>query len=99
MREKEAYAVFIRYVREVAVGRRKFGNVTLELSHILQFATGAAEEPMSGFEQCPLLHFIAPHENTMTLPSAPDGTVCGAEFEGDEKSSKIQISSCQLQVK
>ena len=88
MREKEANAIFIRYVREVAAGRRKFGNVTLELSHILPFATGTAEEPILGFERCPLLHFIAPHENTVTLPSVPVCTVCDAEFEGDEKSSE-----------
>ena len=43
-REKKIYALFIKYVREVASGRRH----PLTLGDILAFATGASEEPPRG---------------------------------------------------
>ena len=52
--EKETYQMFIRYVREVAASRRVCGQLTLSLSHILQFATCASEEPVLGFFSSPL---------------------------------------------
>ena len=42
--EKEVYMLFVRYVREVASGRRSCGRRKLELCHILEFVTGASEE-------------------------------------------------------
>lgn len=47
--EKEVYQLFVRYAREVASGRRSSGERQLELCHILEFATGASEEPVLGF--------------------------------------------------
>ena len=38
------------------------GQTTLDLSHILQFATGTAEEPVLGFSLAPSLEFILPTE-------------------------------------
>lgn len=47
--EGEAYSIFIKYLREVARGRRE--DLTLE--HILQFTTGVDEEPVLGFSSHP----------------------------------------------
>lgn len=78
-KEKESYQMFVRYVREVASSRRVCGQVTLNLSHILQFATGAAEEPVLGFIQPPSLQFILPTE--ITVSSSEDGqTSVAASF-------------------
>ena len=46
-REKEIYGGFIKYVREVASGRRH----PVDLSSILIFVTGAAEEPVLKISQ------------------------------------------------
>ena len=61
-KEKEVYQLFVKYVREVAASRRVCGQTTLDLSHILQFATGTAEEPVLGFSLAPSLEFILPTE-------------------------------------
>ena len=53
--ENDVYAVFTKYVRESADGRR--GSVTL--GSILQFATGLDEEPPLGFELQPCIQFVA----------------------------------------
>jgi hypothetical protein len=66
--EKETYQMFIRYVREVAASRRVCGQLTLSLSHILQFATCASEEPVLGFFRPPSLKFILPKEMAVTDP-------------------------------
>ena len=50
-REKELYSMFVKYEREVAGGKRLSGQKKLELSDILQFTTGASEEPVLGFVQ------------------------------------------------
>ena len=52
-REKAVYAKFVKYVREVSSGRRV---VTLE--NILEFVTGASEEPLLGFARSPNIHFV-----------------------------------------
>ena len=57
--EKETYQVFIKYIREVAANRRASGNVKITLNHILQFITGASEEPVLGFVQNPQCKFFA----------------------------------------
>ena len=60
--EKEVYQLFVKYVREVAASRRVCGETTLDLSHILQFATASAEEPVLGFKLAPSLEFVHPRE-------------------------------------
>ncbi|CAH3153776.1 unnamed protein product [Porites lobata] len=65
-KEKEVYQLFVRYVREVAASRRVCGKTTLNLSHILQFATGSPEEPVLGFTLAPSLEFILPTELKVT---------------------------------
>ena len=62
LKKKEVYKLFVKYVREVAASRRVGGQTTLDLSHILQFATGIAEEPVLGFSLAPSLEFILPTE-------------------------------------
>ena len=61
-KEKEVYQLFVKYDREVAASRRVCGQTTLDLSDILQFATGTAEEPVLGFSLAPSLEFILPTE-------------------------------------
>lgn len=58
--EKEIYQLFVRYAREVASGRRLCGESQLELCHILEFATGASEEPVLGFGMDPSIEFVLP---------------------------------------
>ena len=82
--EKEVYAAFYKYVKEVASGRRVTGSTTLTLNHILQFVCGADEEPALGFSISPQIRFVSssgsflPTSNTCTntlhLPS-PSSTV------------------------
>ncbi len=47
----------------VSAGRRKSGNVTITLGHILKFATGSNAEPVFGYG-------IEPSMETSSLPSA-----------------------------
>ena len=63
-KEKEVYQLFVRYVYEIAASRRICEKVTLNISHILQFVTGAAEEPVLGFIHPPSLQFILPKQMT-----------------------------------
>lgn len=82
--QKEVYAAFYRYMREVAAGRRVNECTTVTLNHILQFVCGADEEPALGFSICPQIRFVSssgfflPSSNTCTntlnLPS-PSSTV------------------------
>ncbi|KAL5007947.1 hypothetical protein ScPMuIL_013528 [Solemya velum] len=58
------YAAFTRYVREAASGRR--GGVSLK--QILQFVTGADEEPVLGFALCPSIQFCV--VDTSFIPTA-----------------------------
>ena len=68
--EKEVYQVFIKYIREVAANRRASGNVKITLNHILQFITGASEEPVLGFVQNPQCKFVLPKEDKIEDPNA-----------------------------
>ena len=47
--------MFVKYIREVASGRRKNVN----LSHILVFVTGCSEEPTLGFAVKPNIEFVS----------------------------------------
>ena len=69
-KEKEIYQFFVKYVREVAASRRVCGETTLNLSHILQFATASAEEPVLGLKLAPSLEFILPTEIKATSHQA-----------------------------
>ena len=51
--EKIVYACFVKYVREVASGRR-----VTKLENILEFTTCASEEPLLGFALSPSIEFI-----------------------------------------
>ena len=81
MREKEVYALFIKYIREVASGRR--GNVSL--GNILSFSTGSSEEPILGFSIQPTMRFVASEEYIIEetkLSSAATAEVCLSNFCG-----------------
>lgn len=56
--EKEVYQHFVRFLREVASGIRSCGDEKLQLSHILTFVTGSAEEPVLGFALDPSIEFV-----------------------------------------
>eukprot|EP00794_Sanderia_malayensis_P008538 gene8538-9450_t len=60
--EKECYQMFIKYIREVASGRRSSNSSNLTLGDILSFVTGATEEPPLGFQMQPAIQFICPTE-------------------------------------
>ena len=68
--EKEVYQAFVKYLREVAAGRRSSGDVTLSLNHILQFVTGASEEPVLGFHLKPSIKFVLPKEYQVQVVNA-----------------------------
>ena len=51
--EKAVYSKLVKYVREVASGRR-----VPSLGNILEFVTGASEEPPLGFVQHPCIQFV-----------------------------------------
>ena len=53
MYEKSVYACFVKYVREVANGRR-----ITKLENILEFTTSASEEPLLGFAISPSNEFV-----------------------------------------
>eukprot|EP00794_Sanderia_malayensis_P002401 gene2401-2765_t len=61
-KEKAVYHLYVRYLREIAANRRVSGKTTIILGHILQFATGASEEPVLGYELGPSLEFVIPQE-------------------------------------
>ena len=66
--------------------------MTLELGHIFAFATGAAEEPVLGFEKMPALHFLPSHENkvTLSLLDAHQGANNSNENSSEESSKQCQ---------
>ncbi len=51
-----------------AGGRRSCGDITLDLGHILKFATGANEEPILCFRIHPSIEFHVPNEVRIGLP-------------------------------
>ncbi|KAL5009201.1 hypothetical protein ScPMuIL_014782 [Solemya velum] len=59
---KKVYAAFLRYLREVASGRRR----CVTLGKVLQFTTSSEEEPVLGFELHPSIVFMV-----LTNPSSP----------------------------
>lgn len=68
--EKEIYQHFVKFVREVASGLRSCGDEKLQLSHILAFVTGSAEEPVLGFALDPSIEFVKNEVNTGFAPTA-----------------------------
>jgi len=78
MYEKEVYQLFVRYIREVASGRRSCGEKPLELSNILEFVTGASNEPALGFVMPPRITFVIANELTSVatrIQTGEDGVV------------------------
>ena len=53
MYEKAIYGKFVKYLREVAIGRR-----VTSLENVLEFVTGASEEPVLGFCKHPSIQFM-----------------------------------------
>ena len=88
-KEKELYHLFVTYIREVAAGRRLCGEETLTLGHILQFATGAAEEPILGFELQPSIEFVLPKEVNIRVFQQPEGEDTG--HRETHSSSEVQL--------
>ncbi|KAK3101168.1 hypothetical protein FSP39_001460 [Pinctada imbricata] len=62
--EKTVYAAFLRYLRNVASGSRN----QMSLEKVLQFVTGASEEPVLGFNIHPCIEFN--EVETSFLPTA-----------------------------
>ena len=69
--ENSVYGVFIKYVREVAAGKRE--GLTLE--SVLQFVTGAQEEPVLGFVLKPSIEFVEAESN-LKWSFLPTGNTC-----------------------
>ena len=63
LKEKEFYALFVKYVRQVARGRRE----PITLNSLLIFVTGAAEEPVLGFTIHPSITFLCEDENSVEV--------------------------------
>lgn len=51
--EKAVYGKFVKYMREVTSGRR-----VTSLENVLEFVTGASEEPTLGFDLQPCIEFL-----------------------------------------
>ncbi|XP_069109504.1 uncharacterized protein [Argopecten irradians] len=70
VQEGAVYAAFMRYIREVASGRRG----TLTLSNILEFVTASSEEPAVGFTLSPSIEFVV--ISTSFIPTANTCSCC-----------------------
>ena len=57
--------MFVLYTREVETNRRVCGQTNITLGHVLQFVTGASEEPVLGFELYPSLGFVIRQEQVV----------------------------------
>ncbi|XP_071147376.1 uncharacterized protein [Mytilus edulis] len=84
--ENVTYAAFMRYLRVVASGRR----TTLSLQHILEFVTGASEEPVLGFVQHPSIIFVQVREDLTFIPTA---NTCGNCMTLPRASHEIPLPS------
>ena len=78
--EKAVYQLFVRYLREVSSGQRSCGDLNLNLEHILEFVTGASEEPLFGFEMAPGIKFSPASEVVVKKASSGD-----EETDGEPK--------------
>ncbi|CAC5359836.1 unnamed protein product [Mytilus coruscus] len=84
--ENATYAAFMRYLRVVASGRR----TTLSLQHILEFVTGASEEPVLGFVQHPSIIFVQVREDLTFIPTA---NTCGNSMTLPRATHEIPLPS------
>ncbi|XP_061171814.1 uncharacterized protein LOC133181305 [Saccostrea echinata] len=64
--ENIIYATFMKYLREIASGRRG----TVSLQHVLQFTTGTPEEPVLGFTLHPSIDFVEAQSKSGFIPTA-----------------------------
>ena len=67
LREKQVYALFVKYVREVSSGRRD----GITLNNVLVFVTGASEEPVLGFVLHPSIKFALCEESSKVHVNIP----------------------------
>ena len=65
--------MFFRYARAVESGRRSSGERQLELCHILEFATGASEEPILGFGMDPSIQLVPPFTTNVQDSTVQEG--------------------------
>ncbi|XP_070560094.1 uncharacterized protein [Ptychodera flava] len=65
--ESKVYSLFLKYLREVASGRRN----RVSLSSVIQFTTGADEEPALGFVINPTILFVE-----FTISFVPTANTC-----------------------
>ena len=70
LREKQVYALFVKYVREVSSGRRD----GITLSNVLVFVTGASEEPVLGFVLHPSIKFALCEESSKVHVNIPSNS-------------------------
>ena len=68
--EKAVYGKFVKYIREVAGGRR-----VTTLENVLEFVTGASEEPILGFARQPIIKFFEANVSEANDEHA-EGQVC-----------------------
>ena len=66
LKEKALYALFVKYVRQVASGRRE----PITLSSLLIFTTCASEEPLLGFVIHPTITFTCEDNDSMEVQHA-----------------------------
>lgn len=72
--EKNCFSVFVKYLREVAAGRRTCGEKKLDLGTILKFVTGTPEVPPLGFSINPKITFGIPQEPLVNGHKKPNFT-------------------------
>lgn len=83
--EKAVYGKFVKYVREVASGRR-----VTSLENILEFVTGASEEPTLGFDQQPCIEFVLATVKEAKIDRTEDDTGNNStDGEGSRKKRAI----------
>ncbi|XP_015768139.1 PREDICTED: uncharacterized protein LOC107346812 [Acropora digitifera] len=90
--EKAVYGKFVKYVREVASGRR-----VTSLENILEFVPGASEEPTLGFDQQPCIEFVLATVKEAKIDHSEDGTGNNSTHgERSRKKRAMQISCPSL---
>ena len=78
--EKAVYGKFVKYMREVASGRR-----VVSLENILEFVSGASEEPILGFEIQPGIEFV------VAVVSEAEAKYCHTEHNCTEEEVNTKL--------
>ncbi|VDI77574.1 Hypothetical predicted protein [Mytilus galloprovincialis] len=82
IQEDRAYSAFVRYVRSVGSGRRP----GLTLSNLMEFVTGASEEPVLGFTLQPSIEFVE-----VGISFLPTANTCSNSMMLPRPSSELEI--------